>query len=110
MAIVTKDVEVAGRRLSFETGRLAEQANGAVLVRYGDSVVLSGSVANAGESQSAFEMASKLAGGDAKVVNGLTIRGRDQIMLRVTVAEVQRVGVKTPDESTRWIRELRDRR
>jgi pilus assembly protein CpaC len=59
-----------------------------------DSVVLSGSVANAGESQSAFEMASKLAGGDAKVVNGLTIRGRDQIMLRVTVAEVQRDIVK----------------
>jgi pilus assembly protein CpaC len=59
-----------------------------------DSVVLSGSVANAGDSQAAFEMASKLAGGDAKVVNGLTIRGRDQIMLKVTVAEVQRDIVK----------------
>ena len=44
MAIVTKDIEVAGRRLSFETGRVAEQANGAVVVRYGESVVLSTAV------------------------------------------------------------------
>ncbi len=41
MSIVTKNVEVAGRRLSMETGRVAEQANGAVIVRQGDSVVLS---------------------------------------------------------------------
>src|ERR687886_1254721 len=38
---VTKEIEVAGRPLSFEPGRVAEQANGAVIVRYGDSVVLS---------------------------------------------------------------------
>lgn len=31
---------IAGRTLSLETGRLAEQAQGSVLVRYGDSVVL----------------------------------------------------------------------
>jgi len=41
VSIVTKNVEVAGRRLSIETGRVAEQANGAVIVRQGDSVVLS---------------------------------------------------------------------
>ena len=33
-------VEVAGRPLSFETGALASQAGGAVVVRYGDTVVL----------------------------------------------------------------------
>ena len=44
MAIVTKNVEVAGRRLSIETGRVAEQANGAVILRQGDSVVLSTAV------------------------------------------------------------------
>ncbi|HVC78532.1 MAG TPA: polyribonucleotide nucleotidyltransferase [Candidatus Micrarchaeaceae archaeon] len=44
MAIVTKNVEVAGRRLSIETGRVAEQANGAVVLRQGDSVVLSTAV------------------------------------------------------------------
>ena len=44
MAIVTKNVEIAGRRLSIETGRVAEQANGAVIVRQGDTVVLSTAV------------------------------------------------------------------
>jgi polyribonucleotide nucleotidyltransferase len=44
VAIVTRDIEVAGRSLSFETGRVAEQANGAVIVRYGESVVLSTAV------------------------------------------------------------------
>jgi polyribonucleotide nucleotidyltransferase len=44
MAIVTKNVEVAGRRLSIETGRVAEQANGAVILRQGDTVVLSTAV------------------------------------------------------------------
>ncbi|HEV2034122.1 MAG TPA: polyribonucleotide nucleotidyltransferase [Candidatus Dormibacteraeota bacterium] len=44
MAIVTKNVDVAGRRLSIETGRVAEQANGAVVLRQGDSVVLSTAV------------------------------------------------------------------
>ncbi|MBI4187363.1 MAG: polyribonucleotide nucleotidyltransferase [Chloroflexi bacterium] len=32
--------EIAGRRLSIETGKLARQADGAVTVRYGDTVVL----------------------------------------------------------------------
>ncbi|HLC22950.1 MAG TPA: polyribonucleotide nucleotidyltransferase [Dehalococcoidia bacterium] len=32
--------EIAGRVLTIETGKLAEQANGAVTVRYGDTVVL----------------------------------------------------------------------
>jgi polyribonucleotide nucleotidyltransferase len=41
VSIVTKNIEVAGKRLSIETGRVAEQANGAVIVRQGDSVVLS---------------------------------------------------------------------
>ena len=44
MAIVTKNVDVAGKRLSIETGRVAEQANGAVVLRQGDSVVLSTAV------------------------------------------------------------------
>ena len=44
MAIVTKNVEVADKRLSIETGRVAEQANGAVILRQGDTVVLSTAV------------------------------------------------------------------
>ncbi len=41
MSITTKNIEVAGRAISIETGRVAEQANGAVVIRQGDSVVLS---------------------------------------------------------------------
>ena len=44
MAVVTKNVEVAGKRISLETGRVAEQANGAVIIRQGDTVVLSTAV------------------------------------------------------------------
>jgi pilus assembly protein CpaC len=58
-----------------------------------DGVMLTGSVANPGESQQAYDLASRLVG-DGKVVNGITIRGRDQVMLKVTVAEVQRDVIK----------------
>src|SRR4026208_1265253 len=35
-----REVDINGTPLSFETGKLAKQADGAVLVRMGDSVVL----------------------------------------------------------------------
>ena len=38
--IIKKSMLLAGRELTLETGHLAKQANGAVLVRYGDTVVL----------------------------------------------------------------------
>jgi len=60
----------------------------------GEGVMLSGSVASAIESQQAFDVAARLAGDGTKVVNNLTIRGRDQVMLKVTVAEVQRDVIK----------------
>ena len=60
----------------------------------GDGVMLSGTVANAAESQQAYDVAARLVGSADKVVNNLTIRGRDQVMLKVTVAEVQRDIVK----------------
>ena len=33
-------VEVGGRPLILETGKIAKQANGAIVARYGDTVVL----------------------------------------------------------------------
>jgi polyribonucleotide nucleotidyltransferase len=36
----TTQVDLGGRLLTMETGRIAKQADGAVMVRYGDSVVL----------------------------------------------------------------------
>ncbi len=41
------ETTLAGRTLSIETGRLAEQAGGAVLLRYGDTVVLGTATASA---------------------------------------------------------------
>ena len=38
--IITKEVEIGGKKLSIETGRFAKQANGSVMVRYGDTMVL----------------------------------------------------------------------
>jgi polyribonucleotide nucleotidyltransferase len=36
----TYDIDLGGRQITLETGRMAKQANGAVVVRSGDSVVL----------------------------------------------------------------------
>ena len=42
----TYSMELAGRTLTVETGKLAELANGSVLVRYGDTVVMVNVVAS----------------------------------------------------------------
>jgi polyribonucleotide nucleotidyltransferase len=39
-------MEIAGRTLTLEAGRFAEQANGAVVVRYGDTMLLATAVAS----------------------------------------------------------------
>jgi len=46
MAIHTTEFSVGGRVMTLETGRMARQANGAVLVRYGDTAVLVTAVAS----------------------------------------------------------------
>jgi pilus assembly protein CpaC len=60
----------------------------------GDGVVLSGSASSPIEAQQAGDLAGRLAGGGDKVVNSIVVRGRDQVMLKVTVAEVSRSIIK----------------
>ncbi len=77
----------------------------------GDGIILSGSVGSQAEAQQAYDIATRLAdsGGDSsagggggagsnsgenKIVNDIVVRARDQIMLKVTVAEVERDVVK----------------
>jgi pilus assembly protein CpaC len=60
----------------------------------GDGVVLTGTVASPIDSQRATDLAARLVGDPSKVVNSLTIAGRDQVMLKVTVAEIQRNVIK----------------
>lgn len=79
-----------------------------------DTIILTGSVDSAGEAQMAFDIAKgfvgDLSGGtgkDGRVVNSLVIRGRDQVMLKVTIAEVQRdvakqLGITNAGVSGAW--------
>jgi pilus assembly protein CpaC len=68
----------------------------------GDGVILTGVVSSQAEAQQAFDIAVRLVGGTSKgiadagdkVVNAIAVRGRDEIMLKVTVAEVERDLVK----------------
>ncbi|MEB2597981.1 hypothetical protein SOP69_11125, partial [Corynebacterium amycolatum] len=46
------------------------------------------------EAQQAGEIAGRLVGSADKVVNSIAVRGRDQVMLKVTVAEVSRSLIK----------------
>jgi polyribonucleotide nucleotidyltransferase len=36
----TREIQIGSRRISIETGKLAKQADGSVVVRSGDTVVL----------------------------------------------------------------------
>ncbi len=68
----------------------------------GDGVILSGVVSSQAEAQQAFDMATRLlnvgssevAATGNKVVNAIVVRGKDQVMLKVTVAEVERDIIK----------------
>ena len=60
----------------------------------GDGVLLSGSASSPIEAQQAGELAGRLVGGVDKVVNSIVVRGRDQVMLKVTVGEVARSIIK----------------
>ncbi len=56
--IIKKEVEIGGKIFSIETGRYAKQANGAVMVRYADTMVLVTAVATeeAKEDQDFFPL------------------------------------------------------
>ncbi len=60
----------------------------------GEGVMLTGSVATPVEAQQAADVAARLVGGTDKVLNSIVVRGRDQVMLKVAVAEVQRDIIK----------------
>jgi pilus assembly protein CpaC len=60
----------------------------------GEGVILTGSASSPIEAQQAADLAARLVGGIDKVVNSIVVRGRDQVMLKVTVAEVARSIIK----------------
>ncbi len=60
----------------------------------GEGVVLTGAVTSPVEAQQAGDIAARLVGGPDKVVNSIVVKGRDQVMLKVHVAEVRRDIIK----------------
>lgn len=66
----------------------------------GDSILLIGAVPNASEATQAVDIANAFVGVSDKsdrkgaVINSLTIRDRDQVMVKVVVSEVQRKAIK----------------
>ncbi len=59
-----------------------------------NNIVLSGRVSNAAQAAQARDIAARFAGDPENVLNMLAIEGREQVMLRVTVAEMQRSLIK----------------
>jgi pilus assembly protein CpaC len=59
-----------------------------------DSVILTGMVANASEASMASQIASQFVLKPENVLNMLTIAGKDQVMLKVRIVEVQRNIIK----------------
>ncbi len=59
-----------------------------------DSVILSGLVMNAADSDKASRIAAQFVSSPDKVLNMLSIAGKDQVMLEVRIVEVQRNVIK----------------
>src|SRR5690242_15371200 len=82
--IASYDIAVK-RDLNGVRAALKQTLPGIQIEGVGDSVVLTGSVSSPVEAQQAGEIAARLVGGAEKVVNSVVVRGRDQVMLKVTV-------------------------
>src|SRR5450432_689452 len=91
--IAAYDIAVK-RDLNGVRAALRQTAPGVQIEGVGEGVMLTGSVSSPIEAQQAGDLAARLVGGADKVVNRISARGRDQVMLKVTVAEVQREIIK----------------
>ena len=93
LQIAAYDIAVK-RDLNGVRAALRQTLPGIQIEGVGDSVILTGSVSSPIEAQQAGDLAARLVGSADKVVNGIIVRGRDQVMLKVTVAEVRRDIIK----------------
>ncbi|MCK1637290.1 type II and III secretion system protein family protein [Bradyrhizobium sp. 157] len=91
--IASYDIAVK-RDLNGVRTALRQSIPGIHIEGVGDSVLLTGTVSSPVEAQQAGEIAARLVGGPERVVNSIVVRGRDQVMLKVSVAEVRRDIVK----------------
>ena len=91
--VASYDIAVK-RDLNGVRAALQQTLPGIKIEGVGDGVMLTGSVSSPIEAQQAGDLAARLVGSPEKVVNSITVRGRDQVMLKVTVAEVRRDIIK----------------
>jgi pilus assembly protein CpaC len=91
--IAAYDIAVK-RDLNGVRAALRQSMPGIQIEGVGEGVILTGSVSSPIEAQQAGDLAGRLVGGADKVVNSIAVRGRDQVMLKVTVAEVRRDIIK----------------
>lgn len=59
-----------------------------------DNLMLTGVVPNSSASSKAREIAARFVGDNEKVLNMLSIEGKEQVLLKVTIAEMQRTIIK----------------
>ena len=89
--ILSLDIEVARDPLALRN--LLDRAipgNRITVDSMNDSIVLGGVAANPAEAQKAMDLAVQLVGDAKKVLTTIAITGREQVMLKVRVAEMQR--------------------
>jgi len=93
LQIAAYDIAVK-RDLNGVRAALRQSLPGIQIEGVGEGVLLTGSVSSPIEAQQAGDVAARLVGSADKVINSITVRGRDQVMLKVTVAEVRRDIIK----------------
>lgn len=89
--ILSLDIEVARDPLALQN--LLDRAIPGTRITVdtmNDSVVLGGTAANPAEAQKAMDLAVQVVGDPKKVLSTIAITGREQVMLKVRVAEMQR--------------------
>jgi pilus assembly protein CpaC len=101
--IANLDINI-GRDLNVlrRTIKAAVPSSAVNVVAVGDTIVLTGAVNTAGDALQAMDIAKGFVGTSVvgatavagNVVNSITVRGKDQVMLKVTISEVQRVVLK----------------
>jgi pilus assembly protein CpaC len=89
--IVALDVVVARDVGALETSLRTILPESPIDVRsVGDSIMVTGSVRSAQDAATAVALAGQFVGSADKVINSIAVTERDQVLLKVTVAEVQR--------------------
>lgn len=86
---IERDLAVLKRML-----RRIIPGNAIKLESVNDNVILTGTVSSASQSKRASDLAAKFAGKPEQVLNMLSIAGKEQVSLKVSVVEMQRTVLK----------------